>query len=58
MKLEVGLLNELTVADSWESLVNPSLVRMRHPAEGGALIGREKDSYLFALAHDKNPAFA
>jgi len=34
MKLEVGRLNGPAVADSWESLVNPSLVRMRHPADG------------------------
>jgi len=58
MKLEVGRLNGPAVADSWESPVNPSLVRMRHPADGGALIGRAKNSCLFALAHDKNPASA
>ena len=37
MKVEVGLLNAPAVADSAESLVNPSLVRMRHPADGGRL---------------------
>jgi hypothetical protein len=34
MKLEVGLLNVVTVADSAENLANPSLVGMRYPADG------------------------
>lgn len=35
MKLRMGLLNGSAVADSWESLVNPCLVRMVDPADGG-----------------------
>ena len=34
MKLEVGLVNAPTVANSWKNLVNPSLVGMLHPDDG------------------------
>ena len=38
MKVEVGLLNGPAVADSWENVRNPSLVRMFHPADGVRLV--------------------
>jgi hypothetical protein len=36
MKLEVGLLNVLTVADSAQSHMNPNLVGMFNPAYGAS----------------------
>jgi hypothetical protein len=48
MKLEVGRLNVLTVADSWENLVNPSRVGIRHPA-GRCATGRDVGIPCFIL---------
>jgi len=46
MKLVVGLLNVPSVADSWENLINPCLVRMVDPAYGVRLAKMWESSAL------------
>ena len=46
MKLGLGLLNVLTVADSWENARNPVWVGMLHPAYGVQLAGIWESSVL------------